>query len=429
MSDYQAVTAILANIICVFALYKLLQIFFTTERSHKQELALYIVAYVILTVVYVGWNTPEITMMSNILVIFGLSCFYSSNWMRRLTATAFVFSIAFLCEMIVVEVVEALGFSRYDDYSDGEFVFVQIAIQMLSYCTAIWLSQRKNLRDEQTVPSNYSRAIFAVPVCSIYPTYILMKVTELPDWQVAVGVVTLFFINALIFYLYDWILGMYREKLTLTAVAEQNKMYKRQLAIEQEAGRKMSRLRHDWNNALLPILGQLEAGQSQAARDALRGLLAEVRATKPIVTGIDPALAAVINYKLADARDKGVAITCETHLPPDLGKQIDIQDIAILLGNLLDNAIRAVEDYRQEAPYIKLALTVNRGVLRIIVANSFDGPVLYQNGKYLSTKADKANHGLGLQTVHRIADKYQGDVQPTHQGHDFMVDVLLYLTA
>ena len=125
MSDYQIITAALANIIYVAVLYKLLHIFFTSTRSRRQELALYAAAYVLLTAAYVLWQKPEVTMASNVLVIFALTCFYPEAWIRRLTAAAFVFSTALLCEMTVVEVMEAVGFSRYDVLNDGEFVWAQ----------------------------------------------------------------------------------------------------------------------------------------------------------------------------------------------------------------------------------------------------------------------------------------------------------------
>lgn len=426
MSNYQIVTAVLANVIYVRVLYKLLHIFFTTSRSRGQENALYGAAYVVLTGAYIIWNEPEITMISNLLVIVGLTCCYSAEWIRRLIVTAFVYSMAFLCEMTVVEAVQVVGFSHYQDYTNKEYIIVQILCKLVTYLVAVWLASLDNLKDDQNVPSNYSLAIFAVPACTIYPTYVLLMAENESAWKLTLSVLLLFFLNGMVFYLYNWLIGLYQDKLSYQVTLEQNKMFERQLETEQEANDKMSRLRHDWNNSLLPILGQLEAGQHQNAEEALRDLLDEIKATQPIVTEIDPALAAVINYKLSDAQDSDIIVSLDVQLPSDLNEHINIQELSILLGNLLDNALRAVKGYEQE-PYLTLKMSVKLGVLGIMLSNSFEGAVIQKDGEYKTTKDDQDNHGLGLKTVRRIVDKYQGDLEFISQGSDFTVKIKLFL--
>ncbi|MFQ8980382.1 MAG: GHKL domain-containing protein [Waltera sp.] len=78
----------------------------------------------------------------------------------------------------------------------------------------------------------------------------------------------------------------------------------------------------------------------------------------------------------------------------------------ILLGNLLENAIEAAE--RTENKYLNVSITLQKGILRIRIDNSFvtestsykeerDGSRILQ-----TTKKRKELHGIGLKNVKKI---------------------------
>lgn len=237
-----------------------------------------------------------------------------------------------------------------------------------------------------------------------------------------------FFINGLVLYLYDQIIALFQEKLVQQEIGEQNRIFKRQLAIEQEAMDKMRQLRHDWNNLLQPILFQLSNADYQEAEANLRQLVGERNYSERIMKSGDPMIAAIVNYKLANAQAEGIEISCTADLPSDLSERINVQDVSVLLGNLLDNALRAVhEDTKSDKKYISLKLSILRGALLMIVANSYDGQLALAHGEYHTTKADKTNHGLGLKSVRRIVEAYQGDMDIETDAQAFKVRLKLFL--
>lgn len=429
MTDYQMITAILANIIYVLVIYKLLHVFLTSQRSARQELCLYGAAYGVLTAVYLVWNIPLVTLASNIIVMLALSCAYPASWRRRLLAVAFTASMIFLCETMVIEAIELRGMTHYTDYTNQEYFIAQVTCNLVTYFVAIWLSKLGQLKTEAKLPNNYWVAILAVPALTIIPTYVLlMTVSDKWNLGLFISVVLLFILNGLVLYLYGQIIVLYQEKLAQQVIREQNRIFMRQLEVEQEALAKMRQLRHDWNNRLLPILGQMEQKDYLEAETALRRLVAEQGRAGRLVQQGDPIIAAVINYKLAGAQSAGIEVRYTVDIPTDLSKRIDVQEIGVLLGNLLDNAMRAVtEDDQSAHKFIELKLSILLGTLVIVVSNSFAGRLNMAHGEYQTTKNDKDNHGLGLKAVQQIVAHYQGDMAIETDDQVFKVRIKLFL--
>ena len=73
-------------------------------------------------------------------------------------------------------------------------------------------------------------------------------------------------------------------------------------------------------------------------------------------------------------------------------------------------------------PYID-----NLSYLSIYIKNSFDSVVKDNGTKLLTRKKDKKMHGIGLQSVNDIVDKYRGEVELRYSGNEFLIQIVLYL--
>ena len=102
-------------------------------------------------------------------------------------------------------------------------------------------------------------------------------------------------------------------------------------------------------------------------------------------------------------------------------------DIYSLFGNMLDNAINAVEQLA--APDERLiGLTVSAldgGMLLIHEENFFAGRLAFQDGLPQTTQADRFGHGYGMKSMQLLVKKYGGTMQLHAQGHIFSLDILI----
>lgn len=123
----------------------------------------------------------------------------------------------------------------------------------------------------------------------------------------------------------------------------------------------------------------------------------------------------------------------------DALKQVEVQirnlrslneysfELAVILGNLLDNAIEAAG--QTEEQLLRFRMEEEKGVLYIYVANRYNGTLLEKEGWLLSTKKNGKNHGMGLKNVRDIVEKNHGVLDIRHDHEMFEVDVTLYLQS
>ena len=110
---------------------------------------------------------------------------------------------------------------------------------------------------------------------------------------------------------------------------------------------------------------------------------------------------------------------------PTTLQYITDDDLCAVLGNLLDNALRAASDLPAEQRHITLQITYQQDSLTIIVINPYKGALRKQNGRFLTTKTERGQHGIGLRSVSRIADKYNGELTVTEEEQLFTVYIWL----
>ena len=102
------------------------------------------------------------------------------------------------------------------------------------------------------------------------------------------------------------------------------------------------------------------------------------------------------------------------------------------MGNLLENAIEAAE--RTENKYLNVSITLQKGILRIRIDNSFvtestsykeerDGSRILQ-----TTKKRKELHGIGLKNVKKIVESYNGNMEIHMENDIFSVNIILYMS-
>ncbi len=265
-----------------------------------------------------------------------------------------------------------------------------------------------------------------VPVSSmiiIYSTFLL----TLHKWTnllfALISVLTIL-INYVIFDVY--------EKIGIQVLIEkQNRVYEqeinlciRQAAEREEAYQQTRTLRHDLKGRLVSLSALLESGQTEKAKREITQMLEENSLNRHGIaeTG-NLALDALVNYKYAAALSEGIQMECRLDVPAEFF--LDGTDLCVILGNLLDNALEAVQKLPKGTNRkISLKVRLTKGVILITVENPYDGEIMLDSqGKIRSSKT--GDHGIGLWSVERIVEKYGGTVSILHEDKRFQISVML----
>ena len=141
-----------------------------------------------------------------------------------------------------------------------------------------------------------------------------------------------------------------------------------------------------------------------------------------IHTGNDT-LDLVLTQKSFFCYHKGITLECIAD-----GACMDFMkppDLLSLFGNILDNAIEAVQAFEPERRTISLRIG-ERGGNVFVHAENPCGELRFRDGLPQTTKADKAYHGFGVRSIRYIVKKYGGEVQMYGEEGKFHVDILFY---
>lgn len=182
--------------------------------------------------------------------------------------------------------------------------------------------------------------------------------------------------------------------------------------------------RHDYKNHLQVMKAHLDMGEYRELSDYILALDEELaRVSKVIETG-NLALDAILNSKIAMAREKGAEVNVKVVLPARL--PIADYDLCVLLGNLMDNAIEGCESQGEgEERFLRIYMGVLKEQLYLSVTNSHGTRMKKEGNRYRSTKA--SDRGLGLLSIDCIVARYHGYVNRQWDESVFATEILLPL--
>ena len=139
------------------------------------------------------------------------------------------------------------------------------------------------------------------------------------------------------------------------------------------------------------------------------------------VSGSDNYLDAVLQQKITSARALGIEVNDHVLLPE--GDVLDNLDLCIVLSNLMDNAIEACRGLLD--PSIEIQLRQVRDYVSLIVRNTAQQDILKNNPLLRTGKLDKELHGIGLQVIRDIVDRYEGSIQFESENTTFTVMLMM----
>ena len=114
----------------------------------------------------------------------------------------------------------------------------------------------------------------------------------------------------------------------------------------------------------------------------------------------------ILNQKKEIAEKKGIDLDiCVTAL---IEIPLSDDDLSVMTGNLLDNAIEACDKIETGKRWILFKLRKQRDMLLIEISNSIGERPIIKNGELLTSKEHAWMHGYGLKSVRRIVEKNEG---------------------
>lgn len=407
---------VFVNFFQMYVIYKIFDLFYERKINHKYTLANAIIAMTIL----VSFVNQLSSIKDNIIIylMLYLSIYLSTIFIFKGKATTkaiLIFGILFilaLCEVTasaIVMIVTDIDISKGYDYGFYRLTIITISQTVFFYIYTFIRNKYYNKTINLVNKSYYILIGLILFVNIIALTIVVWMYGNLAlknnfyIFLITVSISTLSVLQIILFLniLKNAIKESEKDKL-LFQYEIGNKYYSQINDILEE----MRIIKHNLKNSLIIIDTYNKTNQNDKLQNYIDELMGETDIF--IVPKIDEEniVTSYLNYKVEQAKFKNIKVHIENCLTTEI--VIDKTDICQVIGNIMDNAIEANENNNNK--YIDILLYNNDDYMIIKSQNPTNVPLIIKNNEIVTTKEDTKNHGLGLKSIKKIAEKYEGSL-------------------
>lgn len=273
-----------------------------------------------------------------------------------------------------------------------------------------------------------NRVISVVAVAGLFGVIFLsgQSIITVEDEQMTTWII--FSMLILVAVLFFYLSRQYEmEKRIAHLEQEKNVLLMRDYQLLKNTYAANARLFHDFHNHIEALHRYLEKDRTAEAVQYLESLRSPIEAvTQPVWVG-DEAVDYLLNSKITFAVSWEIQVNCNIEYPQHTN--IRSVDLVAILGNLMDNALEAVEGTEGKLRFINLTIRRINEMLVIKVENGCNAAPAETDGDLQTSKIDKTLHGWGLQSVRTAAERYDGTIETEYSNHTFRVVVTLSFEA
>ena len=413
---------LLCNMVLVLTIRTFLITFLKERRVPiAAEICGYVLYYVSISVIYLLFHTPLLTMVVNFTFLMILSTFYTASVRRVLLYATIIY--------VILGMAEALAFFASTHYisillsHSYESTVGVIIVRVISYSGVFVLYHKKKVTSSVRLPIRLWFGFLLIPLASIIIVIALFSGYYITGLIVPLSVFSILLINILSFYLlelsYFSIANQYEEKIS----EEQLKYFQSQIEIMEQSLNNYRTIRHDIRNLVSPLHSLIQKEEYNELANRYQELMELCSMEDSYAISGHSTIDSILNFKLENAKSRGVDVEVKTKIPKDL--KIPTLDIAIILGNLIDNALEASEFITDKKVCIELKYT--RGRLFITVTNNYDGYIKQSESELITRKDNIDEHGFGIKSVKGATEKHNGELMIYYDESTFTAKAMIFL--
>lgn len=413
--ELEVIFYLLANAFRIYAVSRFVKSFFNDENMKPKLLLCSFAAYYIInSLCFLVVPDPIVNLITNIVPLFLITMLFECKIMIKIVILLLVYAVNMFSDGVVFAVSKALDINTIVISSGLITSLTVFAIEM------IW-EHYKRFKYMEVVRTSYLFALLLVPLCSIVIGILTIQQANL---RTVILSALLLIINALVFYLFDSLVRLYNDRHEKMMLEQQNKAYINQIKLVYDSQNALRYYRHDMRNHLYKMRDMVEKGEYKQLEEYIGQAVSYMKIDKKVIDSGNSEIDCLLNYKLRNIEEMNIKLETKFVLPHELF--INVFDINIVLGNLIDNALEALKQCDERELIVRL--TYSKGVMFITIKNSFSGNIKIDsnNQKLFTTKKDLKNHGLGLQSVQYTIDKYYGTMEIETTEKMFIVKALMY---
>lgn len=356
--------------------------------------------------------------------------FYRASWLKRVFVILFFWLLLLgVVEMLVLNVMCLIfGISATEVLTTPAYLLLGIIVSKALDLAVGYAFCMKNRMKIIEINKTYWLIFFLLFTSAVVTTFLILgMLSELNssnyNIMAMVSCIGLYASTFLALYLY-------------ARSQQQNQIIRYQEQAEQQMQAQLKHMdeiilrqnelrafRHDINNQLTALSGYLDAGDLAGGRQYLAGISDHFKSASPAINTGNNALDAILSAKRALAENHGIRFTSKLRVQENL--PIAPEDLCIIFGNALDNAIEACDRLPADAERtITLYLLQDAHTLTCIITNTAPSR---RSASFVTSKADKVQHGFGLNNIREALDKYGVTPEITWEDGRFTLAFVFFI--
>lgn len=407
------------NIFSIYINVRILKLFLPVKVTKAYvTLPVYISVWLINWCVYYFFNIPDLTTASLLigLMVVAAVIFDGSVW-KKIMAVIISNASGIIAEDIVWKL-STMMLIPIESEAVGGLCSVILKFLIIVFIERLILPDRyANLPK-----AGYLNIILIAIGSVVLAESIVLYNTSNNSTLICLSIICL--INVSTYYIYEKISDSWKDRMMKAEMEQQIKIYENQFDIIEQTRQNIRSLKHDMKNHISLLKIFLKDKEYEKAIEYVDVLGEGLENEREYVKTGNIEIDSILNYKLEHIEKK---LECRPDIQVNVPEQSFMSgfDLNVLLGNLLDNAIEAIQKAKDK--YLNIRIRYLRGVLYISVHNTFDGKISRKGDRLLTIKQDADNHGIGLENVKRIIEKFDGTMKIEYDKELFKIDIILFL--
>lgn len=417
-----------------FELYMLDDLVSAILERKKKALSKHAVIYLVFTVLMslVGIiNNSYLNLFVNPLFFYIFSyLLFEGTCVQKISISLCYYAMGVVPEFIVAIVLQISQETNINliRSSDIHNLLIVIIMRLITFLFVKIVKQLISIKSYQAIPNRFFIALFVLPIATIFifisMFYADIHLLEDNKFTLITGAFLLIFANAFMYHLLNNLIRVYEHCNKLSLLYEksvlQNESYKNIEVIHE----KNRDIMHDLNKYISITKELVVNGDTEKAISIFDTLDGKIRS----VSQRRFCSHHILNAILSDRKNKTEELGIRFELKVDFDVIIDfIEDIDLIsiFGNLLDNAIEAAMALKDGYIYLDIFMGNEGHFLIIDMNNSYVNRIIKVKEKFVTSKVDKRNHGIGLEVVRTLVESYDGLLNIEINDMEFRVNCVV----
>lgn len=232
-------------------------------------------------------------------------------------------------------------------------------------------------------------------------------------------------LNIIIFRIYDSLIAEHEMKKQNILYEQQISSFESQIKQTQDELLHTKRLQHDLDAILFGLKELAQIEEYSKIIDSIDYVMRDKKVKKrQLIHSGNTILDNFLNNKLSLSKQQSIKYTLRVTIPSQL--HFELSDLLIILNNGLDNAIENTCKLPAPERQLDFSFLYKNSCLHIGIKNTFNGIIKQRrHDPYMTTKSDTRNHGMGLGTISKVVNKYNGESHIEHDENYFYLIAVL----